>query len=214
MTSHYRQTSPVLRGAWVLETLLGTPVPPPPPDVPPLAPVKCVENCVETAKTAVGMRQRILASSRQSRLHRVPQPDGPDRFRAREFRLDRPLARKEFDGSPIDAIGLAAIRRKVQRSPPNCARSCSSEKDDFLRHLTGKVLGYALGRSLQDGDSCTVQRLAETLAEGQLPRAHHDSRNRAEHPVPQQPGRRSRDGTPLPSAANGGPMSDGRPQVK
>ena len=36
MTSHYRQSSPVLRGAWVLDTLLGTPVPPPPPDVPPL----------------------------------------------------------------------------------------------------------------------------------------------------------------------------------
>ena len=36
-------------------------------------------------------------------------------------------------------------------------------KDDFLRHLTGKLLGYALGRSLQDGDSCTVQRLADTL---------------------------------------------------
>src|SRR5262249_21188216 len=36
MTSHYEQTSPVLRGAWVLDTLLGTPVPPPPPDVPPL----------------------------------------------------------------------------------------------------------------------------------------------------------------------------------
>ena len=37
------------------------------------------------------------------------------------------------------------------------------KKDDFLRQLTGKVLGYALGRSLQDGDSCTVQKLADTL---------------------------------------------------
>jgi cytochrome c553 len=40
MTSHYEQTSPVLRGAWALETLLGTPVPPPPPDVPPLDPAR------------------------------------------------------------------------------------------------------------------------------------------------------------------------------
>jgi len=37
------------------------------------------------------------------------------------------------------------------------------KKDEFLRHLTGKVLGYALGRSLQDGDSCTVQQLADRL---------------------------------------------------
>jgi hypothetical protein len=42
MTSHYRQTSPVLRGAWVLETLLGTPAAAAPPNVPPLVPVKSV----------------------------------------------------------------------------------------------------------------------------------------------------------------------------
>jgi len=36
-------------------------------------------------------------------------------------------------------------------------------KDDFVRQLTGKVLGYALGRSLQDGDSCTVQHLVDTV---------------------------------------------------
>jgi hypothetical protein len=37
------------------------------------------------------------------------------------------------------------------------------KKDDFLRQVTGKVLGYALGRSLQDGDSCTISKLADTL---------------------------------------------------
>ena len=37
------------------------------------------------------------------------------------------------------------------------------KKDDFLRHVSGKVLGYALGRSLQDGDSCTVQHMADAL---------------------------------------------------
>jgi hypothetical protein len=36
-------------------------------------------------------------------------------------------------------------------------------KEDFVRHLVGKVLGFALGRSLQDGDSCTVQRIADAL---------------------------------------------------
>jgi hypothetical protein len=37
-------------------------------------------------------------------------------------------------------------------------------KDDFVRQVTAKTLGYALGRSLQDGDSCTVQRLVDGLA--------------------------------------------------
>lgn len=36
-------------------------------------------------------------------------------------------------------------------------------KDEFLAHLTAKVLGYSLGRSLQDGDQCTVQRIVNTL---------------------------------------------------
>ena len=38
-----------------------------------------------------------------------------------------------------------------------------ARKDEFIRQLTGKVLGYALGRSLQDGDSCTVQQLSDRL---------------------------------------------------
>jgi hypothetical protein len=38
-----------------------------------------------------------------------------------------------------------------------------NRKDEFVRQLTGKVLGYALGRSLQDGDSCTVQQMADNL---------------------------------------------------
>jgi hypothetical protein len=37
------------------------------------------------------------------------------------------------------------------------------KKSDFLRHLTGKTLGYALGRSLQDGDSCTIQQLTDRI---------------------------------------------------
>ena len=47
--------------------------------------------------------------------------------------------------------------------PAELRRCCWIKKDDFLRHLTGKLLGYALGRSLQDGDSCTVQQLADSL---------------------------------------------------
>jgi hypothetical protein len=38
-----------------------------------------------------------------------------------------------------------------------------NRKSDFLRHLSGKLLGFALGRGLQDGDQFTVQRLTDTL---------------------------------------------------
>lgn len=162
MTSHYRQTSPVLRGAWVLETLLGTPVPPPPPNVPPLEPVKCLDNCVTMAKTAVGMRQTILAHRANptcSACHNLMDPIG---FALENFDWTGRWRDKEFDGSAIDASGALPSGEKFS-GPAELRDVLLKKKDDFLRHFTGKVLGYALGRSLQDGDSCTVQHLAETL---------------------------------------------------
>ena len=130
MTSHYEQTSPVLRGAWVLDTLLGTPVPPPPPDVPPL----------DTSKVrgeALDARARP-AASRRSRVFRLPQADGPHRLRPGELRLDGPLAR------PRDATASRLM------PPANCPRARSStaslelrdvllqHKDDFVRQVTAQ----------------------------------------------------------------------------
>jgi hypothetical protein len=166
MTSHYRQTSPVLRGAWVLETLLGTPVPPPPPNVPPLEAVKCEDNCVEKGKTAVGMRQQILAhrvNPACSACHNLMDPIG---FALENFDWTGRWRDKEFDNSAIDATGSLPSGEKF-KGPAELRDVLMSKKDDFLRHLTGKVLGYALGRSLQDGDSCTVQHLTDSLQHDQ-----------------------------------------------
>jgi hypothetical protein len=162
MTSHYRQTSPVLRGAWVLETILGTPVPPPPPNVPALPPVKCLENCAETAKTAVGMRGRILAHRADPSCTTCHQLMDPIGFALENFDWTGRWRETEFDGSAIDAGGTLPSGEKFN-GPVELRKVLLEKKDDFLRHLTGKVLGYALGRSLQDGDSCTVQHLADTL---------------------------------------------------
>jgi len=162
MTSHYRQTSPVLRGAWVLDTLLGTPVPPPPPNVPQLEAVKCDDNCAVTAKTAVNMRQKILdhrANPACATCHQLMDPMG---FALENFDWTGRWRDKEFDGSAIDASGSLPSGEKFN-GPAGLRQVLLGKKDDFLRQLTGKVLGYALGRSLQDGDSCTVQHLAQTL---------------------------------------------------
>jgi cytochrome c553 len=162
MTSHYRQTSPVLRGAWVLDTLLGTPVPPPPPNVPALEPVKCLENCVTEAKTAVGMRQKILnhrVNATCSACHNLMDPIG---FALENFDWTGRWRDKEFDGTAIDTTGALPSGEKFD-GPAELRKVLLDRKDEFLRHLTGKVLGYALGRSLQDGDSCTVQRMADAL---------------------------------------------------
>jgi len=162
ITSHYRQTSPVLRGAWVLDTLLGTPVPPPPPNVPPLEAVKCEENCAQTAKTAVGMRQTILShrvNPACSACHNLMDPMG---FAMEHFDWTGRWRDAEFDGSPIDTTGALPSGEKFDGAA-QLRQVLIDKKDDFLRQLTSKVLGYALGRSLQDGDSCTVSKLADTL---------------------------------------------------
>jgi cytochrome c553 len=162
MTAHYRQTSPVLRGAWVLDTLLGTPVPPPPPNVPPLEAVKCEDDCVNKGKTAVGMRQKILdhrANPACAACHKLMDPIG---FAMENFDWTGRWRDKEFDGTAIDVSGTLPSGEKFN-GPAEFRQVLMNRKDEFLRQLTGKVLGYALGRSLQDGDSCTVQQLADKL---------------------------------------------------
>jgi hypothetical protein len=144
----------VLRGAWVLETLLGTPVPPPPPNVPVLA--------TDKAKTPLGMRQRVLAHRADpacSACHNLIDPIG---FALENFDWTGRWREKDTDGSPIDATGTLPSGEKFS-GPAELRQVLLGRKDEFLRHLTGKMLGYALGRSLQDGDSCTVQHLADSL---------------------------------------------------
>ena len=85
VTSHADRTSPVVRGKWILDNLIGSPPPPAPADVPPLDD--------EPAAATLTMRQRMEKHRASPACASLPQGDGPDWPRAREFRRDRPLAR-------------------------------------------------------------------------------------------------------------------------
>ncbi|MCB9383221.1 MAG: DUF1592 domain-containing protein [Bryobacterales bacterium] len=156
MTSHFKQNSPVLRGAWVLEALLGTPVPSPPPDVPPLE--------TEANKNAKMTIREKLSRHRENPFcaacHDMIDPIG---FGLENFDwLGR--WRDQDNGKPIDAAGVLPSGERFD-GPAELRRVLLRKKDEFIRHLTGKTLGYALGRGLEDGDHCTVQRIADGLAE-------------------------------------------------
>jgi hypothetical protein len=69
---------------------------------------------------------------------------------------------QESNGKPVDAAGVLPSGEKFT-GPVELRQVLLSRKDDFVRHLTSQVLGYALGRSLRDGDQCTVQRIATAL---------------------------------------------------
>jgi hypothetical protein len=66
------------------------------------------------------------------------------------------------DGKPIDASGVLPSGERFN-GPVELRNVLLGRKEEFLRHLAGKALAYSLGRTLQDGDHCTVQRLVDTL---------------------------------------------------
>jgi cytochrome c553 len=155
MTSHYRQSSPVLRGAWVLDTLLGTAVPPPPPDVPPLE---------KAAKSEKGLSIKEILSRHRSdpsctTCHHLMDPIG---FGLENFDWMGRWRDEDQSGRPVDASGTLPSGERFN-GPVELRQVLVNRKSDFLRHLSGKLLGFALGRGLQDGDQCTVQRLTDTL---------------------------------------------------
>ena len=157
LTSHTesKETSPVLRGAWVLDTLLGTPVPSPPPNIPDLPSKKT------RSKQKLTLRQ-TLASHRADKTcaacHDLIDPIG---FALENFDfLGR--WRENADGEDIDTTGSLPSGESFS-GPVELKQVLLDRKRDFLRQIVRKVLGYALGRSLVDQDQCTIERLVDTL---------------------------------------------------
>lgn len=153
-SSYPNRTSPVLRGAWVLDALLGTPPPPPPPGVPPLE--------TEKAGHPASVRERLMqhrANAACASCHNRIDPLG--------FALENYDAmgqwRTEEAGAAIDSTGELPGGTKF--SGPNQLKAVLMERKDLiLRNLTNKMLGYALGRGLTLQDSCAVDGVVEKLA--------------------------------------------------
>ena len=153
MTSYANRTSPVLRGKWMLENILGTPPPPPPPNVPPLP-----DN--HAGGRALSMRERMVqhrANPACSGCHQLMDPAGlsMEHFDA----IGRWRARTEAgtavdasgglpDGSTFD--GMDGLRRALLNRP-----------ELFVSTLTEKLLTYALGRGLEYYDAPTVRAIAK-----------------------------------------------------
>jgi len=152
-TSHYKQTSPVMRGAWVLDVLFGTPVPPPPPDIPPL--VKNAKGKKLTIKESLE-KHRDHASC--SACHNLIDPVG---FALENFDfLGR--WRETAAGKEIYTQGSLPTGESFD-GPEQLRQTLLLRKDAFLRQLIRKTFGYALGRALVDQDEGTIERIARQL---------------------------------------------------
>jgi len=155
MTSHFERNSPVLRGAWVLETLLGTPVPSPPPDIPPL-------ETGDNDESGLSERQKLTKHREDpacAACHNLIDPIG---FGLENFDWLGRWRDHAENGEPVDAKGVMPSGESFD-GPAELRKVLLGKKEEFLRHVSGKVLGYALGRSLLDADQCLVQQLVEKL---------------------------------------------------
>lgn len=156
VSSYSHRTSPVLRGKWILETILGTPPPPPPEDVPDL------EESANTSRPQ-SLREKLELHREDSTCASCHDSMDPLGFGLENYDLLGKW-RSEVDGVPIDATGK--LPSGEQFNGPNELKAILLErKDQFVAHLTRKVLGYALGRGLTNEDQCVVEEIAERVAE-------------------------------------------------
>jgi hypothetical protein len=158
VTSVATRTSPVSRGKWVLENLLGTPAPVPPPGV--------ETNLGESEDTkATSLRQRLelhRASPVCASCHRIMDPMG---FALENFDLVGEW--REFDGpARIDSTGQLADGTPVN-GPADLRRAVLSRTDAFMTTAAEKLYTYALGRPVHYYDMPTVRAIVRRAAANQ-----------------------------------------------
>jgi hypothetical protein len=162
VTSYPDRTSPVLRGTWILENLLGTPPPEPPPGIEPLS-----SDPQEVAGRSI--RERLEVHRQDPNCASCHDRIDPLGYALENFDL---LGRwRDEDGEhAIDASGRLPSGREFV-GPRELKEVLLEQRELFIRNLTSKMLGYALGRGLVDSDYCLVDEIVERLEEDDY-RAH------------------------------------------
>jgi hypothetical protein len=156
VTSHTDRTSPVVRGKWILENLLGAPPPPPPVMVPPLK-----ESAVRDGKV-LSMRERMEEHRENpacSGCHSIMDPigfamenfDAVGAWRTREARVPIDASGQLLDGTRVS--GVVELKKALMRQP-----------ERFVETFTEKLMTYALGRGLAYYDIPTVRAVVRDSA--------------------------------------------------
>ncbi|MEZ5288010.1 MAG: DUF1592 domain-containing protein [Vicinamibacterales bacterium] len=157
LTSVADRTSPVMRGKWVMEVMLGSPPPPPPPNVPALE-----ETKANGATRVLTVRERMEEHRKNPACrscHRVIDPLG--------------LALENFDvtgkwrikdaGSPVDPTGELYDGTPMD-GPAGLRRALLKHQDVFVLSFTESLLTYALGRRIEAEDMPMVRRIVHDAA--------------------------------------------------
>jgi hypothetical protein len=154
VTSNPTRTSPVKRGKYILENILGTPPPPPPPDVPELS---------EQKELTGSLRQKMEQHRRDPNCATCHQRMDPLGFGFENF--DGIGAWRTRDGEfTIDPAGELPDGRKFN-GPAELRAILKSRDEEFRRCLIDRLLTYGLGRGLEAYDKCAVDDIAKKVAQ-------------------------------------------------
>jgi hypothetical protein len=154
ISSYANRTSPVLRGKWVLETLVGSPPPPPPPDVPNLDEAKI--------GTTASMREQLEQHRKNPTCASCHVRMDPLGFGLENF--DAVGAWRAKDGDfLINAEGTLPDGRSFT-GPQGLKSILLAQPDAFTESLTRKMLIYALGRGLEPSDDPAVKEIVRKVA--------------------------------------------------
>jgi hypothetical protein len=157
-TSNPNRTSPVKRGLFVLENLLGREVPPPPPNV------GSLDDAKGTAGTPKTLREQLAAHREQKSCAACHAHFDPIGLALENY--DTVGRWRERDhGEPVDAR-TELITGEAVAGPVELAKALAGRKDVFYRCVTEKLFTYALGRGLEPADAPAVDAAAARLAAG------------------------------------------------
>ena len=155
-SSFPNRTSPVNRGVWVLEQVLGENVPPPPPNVPSLEKQdkRIIANLTLRQRTELHRSNPVCAN-----CHKVLDPIG---FGLENYDAIGRWRTVDDSAGKIDASGELPGGLHFT-TPAELKRIIAGRKDDFCRSLTSKLLAYALGRQLEGVDEIVVDQMTDSI---------------------------------------------------
>jgi hypothetical protein len=158
-TSYPTRTSPVVRGAWILESLLNAPPPPPPPDTPTLDRSNEAES-----DSKLSLRQQLEKHRSNAHCAVCHNRIDPLGFALEGFDIVGQGRRKDDAGQPVDATAVLPSGEKVEGVEGLKKTLVGPRKEQFLSCLTEKMMIYALGRGPDPADVRTSQAIIDALA--------------------------------------------------
>ena len=156
-TSYANRTAPVIRGAWILENILGTPPAAPPPDVEAFPENKDGEK----AKTIRAIMEQHRAKPTCNACHGVMDPLG---FALENFdAIGEWRSQDRWAGIPIDASSQL-VDGTMMSGPADLRKALVKRSPQFVQTLTEKLMTYAIGRSVEYYDMPTVRQIVRDAA--------------------------------------------------